>query len=390
VLEFSRWRNPPATGSPLFVANGSSQQPEHRTPNGGSRAFSLPNERQSSYEATTHPADNRDDPPDDKPTEQDRYKVNCQNDRYALCEMIVRFAAMELARVPHALVIFVLYRFPSAFPRGYFVGYVGFVSNKLTAHAHHSAAVRERRHVEVRDPAVLGHEQGQAKTQKPNHRHNDADTTPALPPTSRHVPSPSVPGAFLALRGMVVFSWPHYHRRTMAWCAEAISAREMFAMERTPNMRIGELIRALANNTHAATAIVASAKIESALEDLICAHMPRLSKDKRGKLFRNLSNWAVIEMAYGMGEVNEDLRHDLQVLRELRNEFSHTPVLLHFGDERIMHHLKRFRHYDAKQDALTFFEWKMDDCWTRLQERLERATMLRVVRRMDDPGEKQD
>jgi len=146
-----------------------------------------------------------------------------------------------------------------------------------------------------------------------------------------------------------------------------------------------ELIVILSRRSHASYVLLAATQIENALQELICSHLPKLSNEKRDKLFKGLGAFShfstKIEVANAMGEINGDTRHDLDVLREIRNEFAHPSKEIHFHLDEMSNLLRKFRNYDDKMDPLAFFWKKLDEIWAALNPQIQMAALLSALKK---------
>ena len=119
------------------------------------------------------------------------------------------------------------------------------------------------------------------------------------------------------------------------------------------------LLRGLAELSHAALAVAITANLEKCLFGSLTTAMPNLSGGVQSKLFEGYGALATlsakIDLAYAMGLINQDLRRDLHVIREIRNAFAHTNALIHFNNEIIVKKLKKFSDFEESKDNIYFF-----------------------------------
>jgi len=149
---------------------------------------------------------------------------------------------------------------------------------------------------------------------------------------------------------------------------------------------IHDLILDLSRRGHGAYVLLAAAQFENALEELICAHLPKLSKTLRAKLFTGyrapFSNFSTkIDVAFACGEIDSETHHDLHVLREIRNEFAHPKQETHLELEEVLDLLKRFRNYDKKMDRFAFLGEKVNQLWAAINPRFETLAMVAALQR---------
>jgi hypothetical protein len=89
-----------------------------------------------------------------------------------------------------------------------------------------------------------------------------------------------------------------------------------------------EFITSLGRQTHAATVMVLSARLEQALTWIIQGRMPNLSNRQKPKLFEAYgplaSFSAKIDVGFALGFITESERRTLHTIRQIRNEFAHS------------------------------------------------------------------
>jgi Mannitol repressor len=93
-------------------------------------------------------------------------------------------------------------------------------------------------------------------------------------------------------------------------------------------------------------AVVASAMVEDVLDGAILYRCVNLSKDERSRLFDAsgpLSTFSSkIAIAYAFGIIGPKTRHDLNLLREIRNAFAHAMRTITFDTQEVADMLKTF------------------------------------------------
>jgi mannitol repressor len=112
-----------------------------------------------------------------------------------------------------------------------------------------------------------------------------------------------------------------------------------------------------------------AAQFDSALEDILCAHLPKLTARKRKELVERgpLSDFATrIDIVYAMGAIDEPMRQDLNTLRVIRNKFAHPNEHLHLDLKEVRELMHGFKGYDATMGGLAFFKKKTDEMWILL------------------------
>ena len=153
-----------------------------------------------------------------------------------------------------------------------------------------------------------------------------------------------------------------------------------------------ELIEELSRGGHAGFALIAASQIEKAVRKLVLARLPNLEKKLYGTLFKGtgplVSFYVNIEVAYAMGQIDKALRHDLNVIREVRNKFAHSEIYLHFGSSEIIELLLGFKDYNKKLDPFAFFKEKIDDCWAGIIPRLKTDALAAALMNYPEPQDK--
>lgn len=146
-----------------------------------------------------------------------------------------------------------------------------------------------------------------------------------------------------------------------------------------------KLLADLEQHGHAAHAVLVASILESRLATLLAAYMPNLSNRMQEKLFSGygpLSSFsAKIDLAYALDLIPESLRRDLHVIREIRNEFAHSTVSIHFGSEPIKTMLLKFPDYKATTEtkAVAFLINKMGECLDVIRPGIYTLTMAKAL-----------
>jgi hypothetical protein len=119
------------------------------------------------------------------------------------------------------------------------------------------------------------------------------------------------------------------------------------------------------------TAIVLATEVEIELERLLLLRMSLSNKKAKGLFKRTLRSFeAKIEVAYAFELMDDDLRGDLNAIRDIRNDFAHPGLdLLHFGNPEIVKHMRGFKGWEAEKEDNpgAFFRQKVEDCLQRLR-----------------------
>jgi DNA-binding MltR family transcriptional regulator len=145
-----------------------------------------------------------------------------------------------------------------------------------------------------------------------------------------------------------------------------------------------EIIEEMARGGHAGSALIATSQLESAVQQLIIDKMPHLSKTLRERLFRGygpFTSFSVkIDVAYALGQIDAATRHNLHVIRNIRNEFAHTQQRVYFGSQEIRALLQQFKPYDKNMDPFAFFIKRIDVCWDAIRAKMEFSTLIAVLK----------
>jgi hypothetical protein len=87
------------------------------------------------------------------------------------------------------------------------------------------------------------------------------------------------------------------------------------------------------------SALLAASMIEDVLKGAIAFHLRPLSESEESDLFQGTSPLstfsAKIKIAYAMGIIGKNSRHDLETIKEVRNAFAHGIHVLKFDDPEI-------------------------------------------------------
>lgn len=135
---------------------------------------------------------------------------------------------------------------------------------------------------------------------------------------------------------------------------------------------IHELIVELGLSTHASNAILIAANFDEDLSDMLAHRLPKLSKRLREKLFTGYGPFASfsakIDVAYAMDLISGSLRRELHAIRDIRNEFAHSPKRVHFHSDELKPLLKKFPDYDPKMDPYAFYSQSVEKCRNTLTD----------------------
>lgn len=100
-----------------------------------------------------------------------------------------------------------------------------------------------------------------------------------------------------------------------------------------------QLFQALNNDSDISTALVCSTFLEEATEQLLIAHMVPLNSDDHNELFRGLGPMSSLsartKCAYALGLIGKVTKHNLDLLREIRNAIAHSKKPLGFDTPEV-------------------------------------------------------
>lgn len=127
-----------------------------------------------------------------------------------------------------------------------------------------------------------------------------------------------------------------------------------------PVEKITEFRCTLTEETDRGCALMAAAYLEHELGDLIKANLVQDKKVLAAVFENNGPNSAFsakIDLAYLFGLLSSDARHDLHLLRKIRNDFAHNPAKIGFSDSPICdrcHELKLISIHESKKPRHRF------------------------------------
>jgi DNA-binding MltR family transcriptional regulator len=88
-----------------------------------------------------------------------------------------------------------------------------------------------------------------------------------------------------------------------------------------------------------------------------------LSKRFKDDLFESYgplgSLSARIDFCYALRLIDKETRSDLRIIKEIRNELSHSPTLRHFNDREMDLIFRKFIQYKVGNDNMTLFGSKI-------------------------------
>jgi hypothetical protein len=123
------------------------------------------------------------------------------------------------------------------------------------------------------------------------------------------------------------------------------------------------------------TVLVAAALLDDRLEKLLLMKMRTLSSTKRKRLFEGcLESFAAkIEVAYAFGLLDDDVRHDLVVIKDIRNDFAHSLATMTFASPEIVARVKTLKGWNTGvSDSFKFFDDRVLCHLAQIDGRLDR------------------
>ncbi len=106
--------------------------------------------------------------------------------------------------------------------------------------------------------------------------------------------------------------------------------------------------RQLASESDRGAALIGSSLLEDDLEQLLRSAMSPVADPKRvDSLFSGFAPLATfsakISICYALGLIDENLFHDLEIIRKIRNRFAHDPTNKEFFDTSVFQQLSTIR-----------------------------------------------
>jgi Mannitol repressor len=110
-------------------------------------------------------------------------------------------------------------------------------------------------------------------------------------------------------------------------------------------------IEELATRTHPGAAMVAAGIVEDWLTAILESKMRPLSNRFKAQIFKGygpLSSFsAKLHICYALSFIDEPTYKDIQVIKDIRNEFAHTLKPLNFESDEIKRLCQKLRSYDS-------------------------------------------
>jgi DNA-binding MltR family transcriptional regulator len=121
---------------------------------------------------------------------------------------------------------------------------------------------------------------------------------------------------------------------------------------------------------HAGQALLGAAILDSWLRAAILTKMrPKLSKIKQDRLFDGfgpLAEFAAkIEVAFALDKIDDDIYAKLRIIRDIRNEFAHSPIECNFFKGEIAKLIDKF-HCTDKATNPQIFDKMVEICFNHL------------------------
>lgn len=91
--------------------------------------------------------------------------------------------------------------------------------------------------------------------------------------------------------------------------------------------------------------IIAAAELEDYLQKIIGKYLQSKPSDIHKCFESNLTNFAgKIQTAYSLNLINKEIKEDLDLFRQIRNEFAHNSFEISFESEQIISYCQKFKH----------------------------------------------
>jgi DNA-binding MltR family transcriptional regulator len=132
------------------------------------------------------------------------------------------------------------------------------------------------------------------------------------------------------------------------------------------------LIDELSTKSQAGTVLVSAGILDDYLEKLLLGKMRKMSNTKVKRIFngRLESLSAKIDIAYAFELIDDELYDDLNVIRDIRNEFAHPVAETNFQSSNIVELIKKFKGWKTSVEAFPFFQEKIKSCTGQIEAKL--------------------
>ncbi|MBB4342132.1 hypothetical protein [Rhizobium leguminosarum] len=151
---------------------------------------------------------------------------------------------------------------------------------------------------------------------------------------------------------------------------------------RAPVIGFEELIKDLNNMSEAGIVMVLASRLEQSLEWILEGHMIEMPKDVRDKLFEGYgplhSFSAKIDLCFAFGFITREQRKTLLNIKQIRNVFAHSDVLMHFEHADFQAN-KKLAGNPLRVSERAYRE-AVSKCAGELQAESERLMLVRAVR----------
>jgi DNA-binding MltR family transcriptional regulator len=147
-------------------------------------------------------------------------------------------------------------------------------------------------------------------------------------------------------------------------------------------------IEKLKKASHAGTVLVSAAEIDSALRNLLLCKMRKLSIKKAQRIFGScgpLDHFSPkIDIAYALELFEDGLYNDLQIIKNIRNEFAHPKGWTDFRTPAVAELVRQFKGWNSSCDPSELFTTRVKICLERIDAKLEKALFDSAM--SDKPG----
>ena len=74
------------------------------------------------------------------------------------------------------------------------------------------------------------------------------------------------------------------------------------------------------------------------------------------------------DLAYAISLIDEDLYHEIRVIKDIRNKFAHSPQLEDFRSDEITKLLQRFKKWNRVIDPYHLFSDRVSNCIVEIEK----------------------
>jgi hypothetical protein len=118
-----------------------------------------------------------------------------------------------------------------------------------------------------------------------------------------------------------------------------------------------DALREMTTDGDRGSAILGATIVENQLTIRLTLGMIKLTKSEREALFEGMSPLSAfsskIKVGYALGHFGAKTRHDLDLMREIRNAFAHSRQVISFKTPQVVEAIRRFSCVEEMRDDLT-------------------------------------